>query len=301
MNERLELLREALPYIQRFKHKTFIVKFSGKVTEQPEVLSSLAEEVALLHQVGIRIVVVHGGGKQLTTLAERLGIEQRVIGGRRITDDETLEIAKMVFAGKINTDVSAALRGLGVAAVGLSGLDGGLIKTQRRNPQRLLNPETGVEEMIDYGHVGDVQAVDATLLRLLMENHYLPVVCCLGADEQGNVFNINADTIAAELALSLQAEKLILLSDVDGVFLDINDPASKLSRLTASQLNDLLKERRLSDGMLPKASAIIRLINSGTTNVHIISGTRRNGLLQEIFTDEGSGTMISRETEPVER
>jgi acetylglutamate kinase len=295
MNERLELLREALPYIQRFKSKTFIIKLSGKVTEDSSVLVSLAEEIALLHQVGIRIVVVHGGGKQLTTLAERLGVEQKVIGGRRITDDETLEIAKMVFAGKINTDVSAALRGLGVLAVGLSGLDGGLVKTSRRNPQRLVNPETGLEEMIDYGHVGDVQAVDASLLRLLMENHYLPVVCCLGADEQGNVFNINADTIAAELALSLQAEKLILLSNVDGIFLDIADPSSKLSRLTASQLHELLRENRLSEGMLPKAAAIIRLINSGQTNVHVLNGSRRNALLQEIFTDEGSGTMISPE------
>jgi acetylglutamate kinase len=295
--ERLELLREALPYIQRFKGKVFVIKLSGIVTETPSVLQALAEEIALCHQVGIRTVVVHGGGKQLTHLAERLGIEQKMIAGRRITDDDTLEIAKMVFAGKINTDVSAALHALSVPSVGLSGLDAGLIKARRRKPQRLVNPDTGLEETVDYGHVGDVQSVDGRILQLLLENGYLPVVCCLAADDQGNVFNINADTIAGEIAISLQAEKLILLSNVDGILLDIQDPRSKISRLSAAQLDDLLKEDRLSEGMLPKAGAILRLVRSGRTNIHVINGLRRNALLQEVFTNEGSGTMICGRTE----
>jgi acetylglutamate kinase len=291
-NQRLDLLREALPYIQRFKGRIFIVKLSGKVTEETAVLQSLAEEIALCHQVGIRLVIVHGGGAQLTQMAQRLGIEQRMVGGRRITDEDTLEIAKMVFAGKINTDISAALRRLNVPSVGLSGLDAGLILARRRSPQQTVNPRTGQTEMIDYGYVGDVMAVNAGLLRLLLEHEYLPVVCCLAADDAGNVFNVNADTIAAEIALALDAEKLILLSDVDGIYYDRTDPKSKISRLTADEFRSLLCEDRLTDGMLPKAGAIQRLIETGRTNVHIINGLRRNALLQEIFTDEGSGTMI---------
>lgn len=291
-NQRLELLREALPYIQRFKGRIFIVKLSGKVTEETTVLQSLAEEIALCHQVGIRLVIVHGGGAQLTQMAERLGIEQRMVAGRRITDEDTLEIAKMVFAGKINTDISAALRRLNVPSVGLSGLDGGLILARRRSPQQRVNPRTGQTETIDYGYVGDVVAVNGGLLGLLLEHDYLPVVCCLAADDAGNVFNINADTIAAEIALALDAEKLVLLSDVDGIYYDRMDPASKISRLTAEEFRSLLREDRLTDGMLPKAGAIQRLVETGQTSVHIINGLKRNALLQEIFTDEGSGTMI---------
>jgi len=158
--ERLEFLREAFPYIQRFRGKIFVIKLSGKVTERPDVLQSLAEEMALCYQVGIRIVIVHGGGNQLTDLARRLGVKQKVIAGRRVTDDDTLEMAKMVFAGKISMDVAAALHRLSIPSVGLSGLDGGLIKARKRPPQQLRYPETGREETIDYGHVGDIETIN---------------------------------------------------------------------------------------------------------------------------------------------
>lgn len=292
-HDRLELLREALPYIQKFKGRVFVIKLSGKVTEKPAILQSLAEEIVLCHQVGIRIIVVHGGGQQVTHLARRLGVEQRIVLGRRVTDDETLELAKMIFAGKINTEVAAALHRLGVPTVGLTGFDGQLVRARRRHPQRILNPETGREEIVDYGHVGDVESVNGRLLLLLLENGYLPVVCCLAADAQGNIFNVNADTIAAELAANLDAEKLLVLTDVDGIFLDRNDPTTRLSRLTLAQLEELLAGRCLTEGMLPKADAILRLLSRGRTTVHILNGCRRNALLQEIFTDEGSGTMIS--------
>ncbi len=292
MTDRLELLREALPYIQKFKGKIFVVKLSGKVTEDPTTRQSLAEEIALCHQVGIHIIVVHGGGNQVTHLARRLGVEQRIILGRRVTDDETLELAKMIFAGKINTEVAAALYRSGVPTVGLTGFDGHLVRARRREPQRLWNPTTGREETVDYGHVGDVEAVNGRLLRLLMENGYLPVVCCLAADDQGNIVNINADTIAAELAADLDAEKLVLLTDVDGLFLRRDDPTTKLSQLTRTELGELLASGHLTEGMLPKADAILRLLARGRTTVHIINGCRRNALLQEIFTDAGSGTMI---------
>ena len=289
---RLDLLREALPYIQRFQGQTFVIKLSGKVTEELENLTSLAEELALLHQVGIHLCVVHGGGKQLSELADKMGVEQTIIDGRRVTDDATLEMAKMVFAGKINTDILAALRQRGVEAVGLSGVDGNIVHAERRPPKEILNRETGAREQIDFGNVGDVVEINARLLTVLLDHGYLPVISSLGADSEGAVFNINADTIAAEIAVQLKAEKLILLSDVDGLYLNARDAATKLSRLTAREAEDLIKTGAATGGMIPKLQSIAALLNRGVHSAHIISGNNRNALLSEIFTDSGTGTMI---------
>ncbi|HEX6732070.1 MAG TPA: acetylglutamate kinase [Pyrinomonadaceae bacterium] len=289
---RLDLLREALPYIQRFKGHTFVVKLSGKVTEKHDNLISLAEELALLHQVGIRICVVHGGGKQLTDLATKLGVEQTIIEGRRVTDDATLEMAKMIFAGKINTDILAALRHRGIEAVGLSGVDGNIVHAERRPPKEILNRETGVRSEVDFGHVGDVVRINSRLLMVLLDHGYLPVISSLGADDEGMVFNINADTVAAEIAVQLQAEKLILLSDVDGIYLVAGDTGTKLSRLTAEEADELVNQGAATGGMIPKLQSISTLLRRGVHTAHIISGTNRNALLSEIFTDKGTGTMI---------
>lgn len=289
---RLDLLREALPYIQRFKGQTFVVKLSGKVTEDPSNLNSLAEELALLQQVGIRICVVHGGGKQLSDLAKKLGIEQTIIEGRRVTDDATLEMAKMIFAGKINTDILAALRQRSIEAVGLSGVDGNIVHAEKRPPREILNRETGVRDKIDFGHVGDVVQINARLLTVLLDHGYLPVISSLGADDEGMVFNINADTIAAEIAVQLQAEKLILLSDVDGIYLTAGDSQTKLSRVTAAEAGELISSGAASGGMIPKLQSIIVLLGRGVHSAHIISGAKRNALLSEIFTDKGTGTMF---------
>jgi acetylglutamate kinase len=289
---RLDLLREALPYIQRFKGKTFVVKLSGKVTEERDTLVSLAEELALLHQVGIRVCVVHGGGKQLTDLAAQLGVEQTIIDGRRVTDDATLDMAKMIFAGKINTDILAALRHRGVEAVGLSGVDGGIVHAERRPPKDILNRETGESELVDFGHVGDIIRINDRLLRVLLDHDYLPVVSSLGADAEGRVFNINADTIAAEIAVRLGAEKLIMLSDVDGIYLRPGERAAKLSRLTADEVEALVRDGVATGGMIPKLQNIAELLRRGVHSAHIIKGSLRNAILAEIFTDEGTGTMI---------
>ncbi|MFL6207907.1 MAG: acetylglutamate kinase [Pyrinomonadaceae bacterium] len=289
---RLDLLREALPYIQRFKGQTFVVKLSGKVTEEHEVLASLAEELALLHQVGIRVCVVHGGGKQLTDLAAQMGVEQTIINGRRVTDDATLDMAKMLFAGKINTDILAALRNSGVHAVGLSGVDGNIVQAVRRPPKEIVNHETGASAHVDFGHVGDIIDIDDRLLRVLLDHDYLPVISSLGADTDGAVFNINADTIAAEIAVRLQAEKLILLSDVDGIYLRPGETATKLSRLTIAEVQGLLRDGVATGGMIPKLQSITELLNRGVRSAHIIKGSLRNALLSEVFTDEGTGTMI---------
>src|SRR5688572_21886790 len=289
---RLDLLREALPYIQRFKGQTFVVKLSGKATENQDNLSSLAEELALLHQVGIRICVVHGGGKQLSELALKLGIEQTIIEGRRVTDDATLEMAKMIFAGKINTDILAALRHRSIEAVGLSGVDGNIVHAERRPPKEILNRKTGARDKVDFGHVGDVVQINSRLLTVLLDHGYLPVISSLGADDEGMVFNINADTIAAEIAVQLQAEKLILLSDVDGIYLKPGDPQTKLSRLTAAETDELISSGAATGGMIPKLQNIATLLRRGVHSAHIISGSKRNALLSEVFTDKGTGTMI---------
>jgi acetylglutamate kinase len=290
--KKMDLLREALPYIQRFKGKTFVVKLSGKVTEDRENLSSLTEELALLHQVGIRICVVHGGGKQLTQLADKLGVAQTVIEGRRVTDDDTLELAKMIFAGKINTDILAALRNRGIEAVGLSGIDGDVVKAVRRPPKEITNRKTGATETVDFGHVGDVVEINLRLLNLLLENDYLPVISSLGADDEGRVFNINADTIAAEIAVQLNAEKLVLLSDVNGIYTDAANPETKLSRLSAAEAEAMIASGQATGGMIPKLQNLISLLRRGVRSAHVIGGTTRNALLSEVFTDEGTGTMI---------
>jgi acetylglutamate kinase len=289
----LDLLREALPYIQRFKGKTFIVKFSGKVTDDRDRLISLCEELALLHQVGIRVCVIHGGGKQLSELAEKMGVEQTIIEGRRVTDDDTLEMAKMIFAGKINTDILAALRHRGIHAVGLSGVDGNIVHAERRPPKEVVDRETGESTAVDFGHVGDIIEIDSSLLTVLLDHGYLPVISSLGADAEGKVFNINADTIASEIAVQLQAEKLVLLSDVDGIYLGSGKPDAKLSRLTAAEATKLIHDGAATGGMIPKLQSIIDVLTRGVKSAHIINGNSRNSLLAEVFTDEGTGTMIA--------
>jgi len=221
-----------------------------------------------------------------------LGIVQTVIEGRRVTDDDTLDLAKMIFRGKINTEILASLRHRGIEAVGLSGIDGGVVKAVRRPPKEILNKETGETETVDFGHVGDIVEVDSRLIYLLLENDYLPVISSLGADNDGRIYNINADTIASEIAARLHAEKLILLSDVNGIYLNESDENTKLSRLTASDAQHLIDSGRATGGMIPKLESLIDLLGRGVRSAHIISGAKRNALLSEVFTDEGTGTML---------
>ncbi len=289
----LDLLREALPYIQRFQGKTFVVKLSGKVTEDKANLASLAEELALLHQVGIRVCVIHGGGKQLTEFAEKLGVDQTVIQGRRVTNDDTLELAQMIFRGKINTEVVSQFRRRGIDAVGLSGADGGVIKAAKRPPKDIVvDRDTGHRETIDFGHVGDVVEVDTHLLEHLLDAGYLPVISSFGSDDEGHVFNINADTIAVEIAVSLGAEKLILLTDVNGIYLKEGDESTKLSSLSTQDAKAMVRSGAASGGMVPKLENLVSLLDRGVASAHVISGRTRNAVLAEVFTDEGTGTMV---------
>jgi acetylglutamate kinase len=294
--EHVNLLRTALPFINRFKNKTFVVKIGGEIADSDVTLHSFCEEVALLSQVGIHIVMVHGGGKQATQLSKQLGIEPQMVQGRRITDEKTLDVVMMVFAGQINTEIIAALREYGAEPVGISGVDGGIINAVKRPPQKIKNDKTGQEEIIDFGHVGDIESIDPKLLEVLLAADFVPVMASLGGDDAGNILNINADTVASEIASALKAEKLILITDVDGI---LRDDKSLISRVTPAEIDDLIKAGVIRGGMVPKATAAKEALKDGVASVHIISGKKPSTLLAEVFTETGSGTMIHRGIVPV--
>lgn len=282
--EHVNLLRQALPYINKFKGKTFVVKIGGEVAQTTDQLHALCEEVALLVQVGIRVVLVHGGGPQATELADRLGIKTEMVNGRRVTDEATLDIAKMVFAGKINVEILSSLRRSGARAVGLSGVDGNLVHARRRPPVEVDG------RVVDYGHVGDIESVDAAVLRTLLDGGFIPVVASLGCDEEGNIFNINADTVAARVAAALSAEKLILASNVDGIL----RAGALVSRVKVEEIPSLVEDGTISGGMRPKIAAAADALAGGVTSAHVLNGMKPDTLLLEVFTREGCGTMILR-------
>ena len=280
-------LKHAAPYIRLFKKKVFVLKAGGEIFASTETTREFMEQVGILHQVGIRVVLVHGGGPQATALASALGVDTKFIDGRRVTDESSLNIATMVLNGQINTRVLAACRDLEIPAVGISGVDAGLIRAKRRPPVK----EDGKSE-IDYGYVGDIESVDADVLRKQLDSGLMPVVSPISCDESGMVLNINADTVAAAIAAELDAEKLVLATGAAGILEDINDPRSLISYVDRSALKKLRDEGKLADGMLPKAAAIDAALSNGVKRVHVISYKVADSLLLEVFTNEGTGTLV---------
>ncbi len=293
----INILKQALPYLKKYRGTTFVVKLGGELLTDPERLDRIAADISLLYQLNIKIVIIHGGGPQLSQTAERLGFEAKKVNGRRITDDNTLEVAKMVFAGAISTDLLAKLRRHGCPGVGLSGVAGDLIKARRRPKKKIIDHETGSEQEVDFQNVGDIQSVDTKVISILMENQFVPVISSLGADEDGQVFNINADTIASELAGNLKAEKLFVLTNVDGVLKDVKDPKSRYSYLTVEQGREMIQDNKIGGGMSPKLTSALDAVSRGVSRSHIINGMTENALLYEVFTLKGSGTMIVNEEE----
>lgn len=290
--EDISVLRQALPYIKQYRNKTFVIKFGGEVVSDHERMDGLAADLALLRELNVRLVIIHGGGPQATELAEKLGIVTEKIDGRRVTDDRMLEVTKMVFAGKISTDILAALRRHDTPGIGLSGVDGDLIHAVKRQPKKIVDQETGEVREVDFQNVGDIRQVNPEVLRVLLDNRLVPVVASLGAEEDGRVLNINADTIAAEIAASLPAEKLFLFSNVNGILKDVNDPASRYSYLTVEGAEELIRTKGVTGGMVPKVAAAIHAVRKGVKRVHIINGLEKNALLYEVFTVKGLGTMV---------
>jgi acetylglutamate kinase len=280
-------LKHAAPYIRLFKGKVFVIKAGGEVFADVEKTRALVEQVGILHQVGIRVVLVHGGGPQSTELASALGLDTTFIDGRRVTDGESLDVATMVLNGQINTRILATCRDLQIPAVGISGVDAGLIRAHRRPPV-----ERDGKSTVDYGFVGDIDSVDADILRKQLDSGLMPVVSPLSCDESGTILNINADTVAAAIAAELDAEKLILATGAAGILEDVNDPGSLISYIDRAALKKLCDAGALTDGMLPKAAAIDNAISNGVQRVHIISSKLPDSILLEIFTNEGTGTLV---------
>jgi acetylglutamate kinase len=292
-NERtivITALRHALPYLRVYKHKVFVLKAGGDAFVSAEGTRALLEQIGILHQVGIRVVVVHGGGPQSTALAKRLGLTTQMVEGRRVTDAQTLEVSTMVLNGEINTRIVAVCRALGIPAIGLSGVDGGLIKASRRPPVQVGG------QTVDYGFVGDILGLDTSILVKQLDNDLVPIVSPLSADDQGTVLNINADTVAAMIACELKAEKFVMATGAPGILESLDDPRSLISYIDRAGLRRLREEGKISGGMLPKVAAIERALSGGVPRVHVISYAQADSLLLEVFTNEGTGTLVVNDT-----
>ncbi len=279
------LLVEALPYIRQFWGKVVVVKYGGNALAEgtgggAAALASFAQDVALVRSVGLLPVVVHGGGPQIGALMERLGKQSEFRGGLRVTDAETLDIARMVLVGKVNRDIVAAINVHGALAVGLSGEDAQLI--------------TAAPRSVELGFVGDVARVDPAMIRQLLAQGLVPVVATIGADGDGQSYNINADTVAGALAVALEAEKLVFLTDVAGLRAEPADPATLVSRVSTSELDEMVASGAVTGGMIPKVEACLSAVRGSVARAHILDGRVPHSLLLELFTDGGVGTMISK-------
>jgi acetylglutamate kinase len=284
----IRALRSAAPYIRMYKGKTFVIKAGGGVFGNPALTHSLIEQISILHYMGVRVVMVHGGGPQVTEVADAMGVKSQMVQGRRVTDEKSIEVTSMVLNGLINTRILAICRELDVQAVGISGVDAGLVQAHKRKPVQL----EGSTELVDYGLVGDIDRIDTTAIKNLLDNGYLPVISPLSADESGTLLNINADTVAAAIGAALAAEKLILCTGAPGILERLDDPGSLISYTDLEGLQRLRESGSLSDGMLPKARAIETALKGGVRRVHVVSYSSPEGILGEVFTNEGTGTLI---------
>jgi acetylglutamate kinase len=284
-------LKGALRYVRAYRDRVFVVKLGGDVLSDAGILDGVSAQLGLLASLGIRLVVVHGGGPQATALSRRLGVEPSIVAGRRVTDDTALDVAKMVYGGVLNTDLVAALREHRLQAVGLSGVDADLITARRRPPVSVVD-DAGKTRTVDYGHVGDIERVDPRVLQTLVEARFIPVVASLAGDDEGNIYNVNADTVAESIAVATQAMKLIFMTGAPGVLRDRNDPSSLVTFADPDDLTSLMASGALVGGMRPKVEACIRAATSGVERTHIIDGRAPDALLLEVFTGAGCGTMI---------
>ncbi len=284
----IRALKSAAPYIRMYKGKTFVVKAGGGVFADSSATRVLVEQIAILHYFGVRVVLVHGGGPQLTEVAAALGVPTRMVEGRRITDAKSIDVTAMVLNGLINTRLLAICRDLNIDAVGISGVDAGLVRAHKRPPL----PLAANGELVDFGFVGDIDAIDPAVLKKLLDNGLMPVVSPLSADATGTLLNINADTVAAAIGAALAAEKLILCTGAPGILGSLDDPGSLISYTDLQGLRRLREEGCIADGMLPKARAIEDAIRGGVRRVHVVSYRSPEGILGEVFTNEGTGTLI---------
>ena len=290
--DKAKVLIEALPYIRRFYNKTIVIKYGGSSMEEEEVRRNFALDIVLLKYIGLNPVVVHGGGPQISEMLKRIGKKSQFIEGMRVTDGETMDIVEMVLVGKVNKEIVNLINQQGGKAVGLSGKDGQLIVARRLKLTRSQGADLP-PEIIDIGLVGEVKSVNPGVIEALMKDHFIPVIAPVGGGEEGETFNINADLVAGKVAAALKAEKLILLTDVEGV---LGEKKELIPTLVAQKAKELIARKVISSGMIPKVNCCLDALTEGVTKTHIINGTVEHAILLEIFTDVGIGTQIYKET-----
>lgn len=285
-----KVLTEALPYIQRFTGKTIVVKFGGNAMVDPLLHESFARDIVLMKLVGMNPVVVHGGGPQIGALLEQLGIPSEFVDGMRVTDAQTMDVVEMVLGGRVNKEIVTSINRAGGKAIGVTGKDGGLIRAERLQITR-QGAELSAPEIIDIGHVGDVRQIDTEMLNVILDSNFIPVIAPIGADNAGNTYNINADLVAGKIAQVMQAEKLMLLTNVAGL---MDSQQKVLTGLSTAEVDALIADGTVHGGMLPKISCALEAVKSGVGSAHIVDGRVAHAVLLEIFTDEGLGTKITR-------
>ena len=289
-----DVLIESLPYIRKFSGTTMVIKVGGNAMLNPEkntaIMETIIQDIVLLHYVGIHPIVIHGGGPEINEKMEKMGKQPKFIGGLRVTDDDTLEIAMMVLVGNINTKMVSLINKHGGKGVGLSGVDSNLIMANKKKNQKVI--VNGNEEDVDIGWVGETEIINPRLLRIMIENNYIPVISPIAVDKKGQMLNINADTVAGAIAAAIGAKKLVMMTDIIGVLRDINDKESRISKLKVSEIDELIDNEIISGGMIPKIKGAETAVKNGVESVHIINGSTPHSLLLELFTDIGIGTMI---------
>ena len=283
-----EILIEALPYIKRFAGKTFVIKYGGSVMENDELKKKFIEDVALLKLVGINIVIVHGGGKRINAMLDKVNLDVEFIQGQRVTDENVMDIVEMVLSGSVNKDLSACLSAHGIHAVGLSGKDSNLLKAEKK----YVAGKDGSK--LDLGYVGQIKEVNKNLLHDLINADYVPIISPVASGFHGETFNVNADYVAGAVSGALEAEKLILLSDIKGLYKDINDEDSFISEINTDTIKEYIADGTIAGGMIPKMQCCMNAIEKGAKEVAIIDGRVAHSLLIEIFTHAGSGTMVTK-------
>ncbi|KAF5090935.1 acetylglutamate kinase [Methanospirillum sp. J.3.6.1-F.2.7.3] len=293
--KREDVLMEALPYIQKFHGRSMVIKLGGHAMVDTCIMDTVIRDVVLLQLVGIKCVIVHGGGPEITEKMKAMGKQPRFVSGLRITDDDTLEVAQMVLVGKINSKIVSLVSRAGGRAVGISGNDANLIIARKMDRQKVRVDNR--EEEVDLGHVGEIEEIRPALLHTLLDNQFIPVISPLAIDRSGNDLNINADTAAGELAIALGAHKLISMTDVDGIM--NRERTEVYRRMTPQDAEDLIASGVVSEGMIPKVLAVLRALHGGVPYAHIINGNLAHNLIMELFTAEGVGTMITDRSDEV--
>ncbi|MDG6243400.1 MAG: acetylglutamate kinase [Methanolobus sp.] len=287
---RENVLIEALPYIREFHDSIMVIKVGGHAMVNPEVMSDIIQDIVLLRFVGIHPIIVHGGGPEISEKMKRMGKESQFVGGLRVTDDDTIEIARMVLVGNINTEIVALIGKHGGKGIGLSGKDGKLLIAKKKPFQKVMIEN--VEHEVDLGWVGDTEIINPEILNILIREGYIPVISPIAMDINGKALNINADTVAGDIAAAVNAKKLILMTDVPGILKDINDRSSRISRIYIEDIEDLIESGLVLGGMIPKIRSAACSVASGVGKIHIIDGSISHSILLELFTDTGIGTMV---------